>query len=336
MRATIYDVARLAGVSSSMASRVLLGRRKRQDEVTSRVKDAASTLGYHPNRVASSLRTTSSGLIGLVIPELRNPYFSSYAEALSRQALINNFVVMSVVARDSDALSAVQRLMEYRARAIVSAVPAVTDAMKHMGWDGLLIAVSRQPHESQIPYVGMDDYQAGYLVGRELYKLGHETVVVFAESMDIPSTSPRLDGIRNALGPSTSLTVKTTDGVDDVTVAEVQHVYQQTRASAFVACADAIAIRLYNALGQSGLRVPADVSLISFDGTFASVDLVPIPLTTVVQPIDACVTRVVEWISTDISPSALTQPLFLPPSFRSGATTRNVKGDKHRIKTPTP
>lgn len=322
VKPTIYDVARLAGVSSSMASRILSGRRQRQDSFTIKVKDAASTLGYHPNRVASSLRTTSSGLVGLVVPDLRSPYFSSYAEALSRHALVNNLVVMALVAGDSDILTAVQRLTEYRVHAIVSAVPAVTEAMGHMRWDGLLIAVSRQPRSSRIPYVGMDDYQAGHLIGGELKNLGHKSIVVFSESKDIPSTAPRINGISDALGSNPSIVY--TEGVNDVTVSKVRQTYDQTRSTAFVAGSDAIAVRLYNALGQSGLRVPDDVSLISFDGTFACDDLVPIPLSTVVQPINACTEKVIEWIATNASPQNLEMPLLLPPSFRHGSTTKKL------------
>lgn len=324
MRPTIYDVARLAGVSSTMASRILRGSRKRHDALTEHVKAAAVATGYQPNRAAASLRTTESGLIGLVVPELRNPFFSAYAESLSRRALDNDYVVMSLVADGTDVLPVVQRLVEYRVRAIVSAVPAVIESIQHVGYDGLVIAVTRQPKQSIIPYIGMDDFTAGQLVGEHLIKFGHHSIVIFAESLEIPSTSPRLDGIAKVTPKTSSIITQYIDRVDEVTVNKVQVAYQDTLPTAFVAGSDAIALRLYSAVGQLGLRIPADISLISFDGTFAVEDLVPLPLTTVVQPIDQCTQKVMDWINHGLAHSALAQPHFIPPQFKQGLTTQNL------------
>ncbi|MCY0900392.1 MAG: LacI family DNA-binding transcriptional regulator [Firmicutes bacterium] len=322
-RPTIYDVARLAGVSSSMASRILRGARKKEDALTIQVKQAAATLGYQPNRMAQSLRSTSSRVIGLVIPELRNPFFSTYVELLSRHALDNNYIVMSLVATESDILPVVQRLAEYRVRAVVSAVPEVTYAMKHVQWDGLLIAVSRQPQNSDTLYVGMDDFLAGKLLAEHLAEYGHQHVIVFAESSAIPSTQPRLDGIHAVLSPA-NVMVEIVNAPEAVTVSHVKAVVERAKATAIIGGTDAIALRLYSALGQIGLRIPMDISLASFDGTFAVEDFVPIPLTSVIQPIDRCVKIVMEWITQDVAHHDLNRITLIPPHLRLGQTTRSL------------
>ncbi|MCY0878693.1 MAG: LacI family DNA-binding transcriptional regulator [Firmicutes bacterium] len=321
MKPTIYDVAKLAGVSSTMASRILRGARKRQDAITVQVREAAAILGYQPNRMAQSLRSTSSRVIGLVVPEFRNPFFSAYAELLSRRAMDNNYVVMSLVATKQDILPVVQRLAEYRVRAVVSAVPEVTDAMQRVNWDGLLIAVSRQPAQTKVPYVGMNDYEAGKLLGQHLAALGHHRVIVEVESLEIPSTRPRIQGLKDSLA-SDDIFIDTVNHPDEVTVSRIDGLVRRTHATAIAGGSDAIALRLYSALGQIGLRIPGDISLVSFDGTFAVEDFVPIPLTSVVQPIDQCVAIVMEWINNDLTPDDVRRVTLLTPELRLGQSTR--------------
>jgi LacI family transcriptional regulator len=321
MPSTIYDVARLAGVSSSMASRIVRGSRKRQDEATIKVQEAARMLGYHPNRAAASLRTTHSGLIGLVVPELRNPFFSAYAESLSKRALEQGYVVMSLVADESNLNPVIKRLAEYRVHAIVTAVPAVIEEMHRVTWDGLIIAVSRQPSNSGVPYVGMDDYRAGELIGHHLSQCGHRTVLVVTESLNIPSTQPRLSGIANA-APNADIKIQVVCNTDEITVKTVQKMYNDCRPTAIVGGSDAIALRLYSAIGQLDLKIPDQISLISFDGTFAISDFVPIPLTSVVQPIDRCTQEVMHWIINDITYSEINSPVLIPPELKLGRTTQ--------------
>lgn len=73
---TIKDVARLAGVSLGTASRVLNGSSATSEASRSAVHNAAHELGYLSNAHARSLRSSHSGVIGLVVPDIRNPYFA--------------------------------------------------------------------------------------------------------------------------------------------------------------------------------------------------------------------------------------------------------------------
>jgi LacI family transcriptional regulator len=195
--------------------------------------------------------------------------------------------------------------------------------MQRVNWDGLLIAVSRQPAQSKVPYVGMDDYEAGKLLGQHLAALGHRRVLVEVESLEIPSTRPRIQGLKDSLA-SDDIFIDTLNHPDEVTVSHIDSLVRHTHATAVAGGSDAIALRLYSALGQIGLRIPADVSLVSFDGTFAVEDFVPIPLTSVVQPIDQCVATVMEWINNDLTRDDVRRATLLTPDLRLGQSTRPI------------
>jgi LacI family transcriptional regulator len=98
---SLHDVAREAGVHSSTASRALTGATDRPvNPVTrDRVIDAAARLGYHPNAMARSLKTASAGAIGMLVPSLRNPFWSQMMRAVVRRASERGIVVL--VAEDT-------------------------------------------------------------------------------------------------------------------------------------------------------------------------------------------------------------------------------------------
>ena len=81
-RLTIRDVARDAGVSVATVSRVLAGTRPVGAETARTVREAAARLGYRPNQVARALRSRSTGTVGLVLPQITNPFFPSLVREL--------------------------------------------------------------------------------------------------------------------------------------------------------------------------------------------------------------------------------------------------------------
>jgi LacI family sucrose operon transcriptional repressor len=316
MRPTIYDVAKLAGVSPSTAARVLRDSRKRRDSVTQKVLAAARQLGYQTNRMALALRAQESRLIGLVIPELKNPFFSAFAEELSRRAVSHNFVVISLVADTTTVMDTAQQLVEYRVRAIINAVPELVYALKLLRWEGPLIAFARSLDQS-IPYIGMDDNQAGQLVGRFLVDGGHQRIVFVSESPLIPSTYPRIEGLKHVLTPL-DFDLRFINHIEDISVGYVRAIIQAVRPTAIIGGSDAITLRLYSALSQLGLKIPNDVVLISFDGTYALSQFVPVPIASVVQPIGQYVEAILQAL-THASETPV-KSLRLPPLFHADAT----------------
>lgn len=322
MQSTIYDVAKAAGVSSTMASRVLRGQRKTRDEATARILDAAGRLGYQRNKMASALRTRSSGLIGLLVPDLGSPFFTAFAEELSRQTLQRDFVVMSMVVDGENGSAVARRLNDYRVQAVVSAVPDIHAVLNQAGWEGTVVAVCRRPLPEPTLYVGMDDYRAGQLAGEYLLGLGHERVMAFLESPGIPSTLPRLAGIEEAFLGKGAVHFIPASRLDDLTPDVVADLHRRFAVSAVVGGSDAIAVRLYNAFARRHKMIPEELSLLAIDGSLPDLFL-PVELTAVVQPIKDCVRKVLDWFTRD-GPGADMESCLLAPTLRVGATTRQV------------
>ena len=84
--ASIKDVAKLAGVSTATVSRVLADKPHVRPEVKEQVRAAVATLGYRPNRMASNLRKQTSNVIGLLVSDIRNPFFTAVARAIEDEA----------------------------------------------------------------------------------------------------------------------------------------------------------------------------------------------------------------------------------------------------------
>lgn len=92
--AKIKDVARLAGVSSATVSRAMQNDPRVTEETRSKVRDAAQRLGYRPNRIARSLRTRRTDLIGLIVSDIENPHFTRAVRAIEDAAFAAGFRVM--------------------------------------------------------------------------------------------------------------------------------------------------------------------------------------------------------------------------------------------------
>ena len=99
--ARLIDVARLAGVSTATVSYVLNGTRPISDDVSERVRRAATELGYRPNRIAQALRTGSSRTLGLIVPDLSNPWFAEVVRELTLAAQKQGYFVLVADAVDS-------------------------------------------------------------------------------------------------------------------------------------------------------------------------------------------------------------------------------------------
>src|SRR5215213_2960286 len=100
------DVAEFAGVSKATVSRVLNRDPHVAEDLRVRVEDAIRTLGYHPNRAARRLRGTSNDVIGLVISDIQNPYFTSVARGVEDGAYANH---MNIVLCNTDEDAAKQQ-----------------------------------------------------------------------------------------------------------------------------------------------------------------------------------------------------------------------------------
>lgn len=298
---TLAEVARHAGVSLATASRVLNGStRQVSDELRDKVVGSAEQLGYLPNAAAQALARNSSVLVGLVVHDIADPYFSSIAAGVTRVAEEAGMVlVLGTTNRDPEReVELVNTLRAHRARALVIAGSRTTDRASTARLAEEVAAFTAQGGRvaciSQAK-LGADTVVPGNRAGaralaRELAALGHRRFAVLSGPNDLVVARDRLSGFRQGLAdaglelPDQAVFPSefTRDGghraVTDLLAA-------RTGATCVFAVNDVMATGAVAALRERGLDVPGDVSVAGFDDIPTLRDLQP-PLSTVRLPLE--------------------------------------------------
>ncbi len=174
---TIKDVARLAGVSLGTASRVLNGSSATSEASRSAVHNAAQQLGYLSNAHARSLRSSHSGVIGLVVPDIRNPYFAELASVVENACLAHGWATVLCNADESpDQFNRyINTLRRQRVDgAIVTPTGSGGQAVKNLVDDGVqVVCVDRDIVGSSLPAVTSDPWNGMRQAVNHLVDCGH-------------------------------------------------------------------------------------------------------------------------------------------------------------------
>lgn len=304
-RITLRTVADAAGVSVSTASRALNGqaRQYRISVATEQaVRKVAAELGFQASRVARSLRLRRSGLIGVVVPDLSNPFFASIARQFALGAETNGF---SVVLGDSREETDMERRLvgELCSRQIegllVCPVGLESNHLVQLDRAGLpVVVVDRAFEPGRLQSVTSDNEAAARQVVNRLLERGHRNIGVLSGIRDSLPTRSRLRGYGLALqraGLTLNNRYVVGNAFDEPTGYDgtKQLLMRYPEITALFAMCSPAAIGSLHALNELGLRVPEDVSLVSFDdGPYAS--LMKTPLTAVVQDVAALGQRATE------------------------------------------
>jgi LacI family transcriptional regulator len=291
--ATRDDVARLAGVSSAVVSYVVNdGPRRVADATRARVVDAIEKLGYRPNAAARTLITGRSDLLGLIVPDVRNPYFAALAQAMeiAARARSMNLVLAQGVTGNLEAL--VETLTGHLVAGIVTAtIPepeAVAVTLRHrVPLVRMSLAVPTDRTALWPDYYGGARAAVQHLV--EVH--GHRSValVIGSDHPERPDgpMDDRERGWRDALenaGLATEHVIRvhwSAAGGREAAVALAEH----PEVTAVFVAADQQAIGLIAGLHRAGRAIPGDIAVASFDGSPEAEFTVP-PLTTVRIPLE--------------------------------------------------
>lgn len=292
-RATAVEVARLAGVSPAVVSYVLNeGPRPVAAATAERVREAVRQLDYRPNRAARALRVGSTGMVGLILPSVSNPFFAAFSEAFQAAAHGRG---LAVIAASSDA-------------ALDSEWDLVESLPRH-GIDGLVVATVMHPADSPampdpglptvvvnspfpVPGVhalGPDATQGARLVVEHLLVVhGHRSVALVSGESGERSGSRELGWHQasTAHGVDPGPLVRAAFDRAGGSAAASELLGLPVRPTAVFATSDAQAFGLLHGLRTAGVRVPEDVAVVGFDGTDDGAYADP-PLTSARQPVAA-------------------------------------------------
>ncbi|MCK2212426.1 LacI family transcriptional regulator [Actinomadura sp. ATCC 31491] len=284
-------MAKLAGVSTSTVSRVLAHSRGVRADSKRKVEAAAAQLGYHHNAVARALRTRRSNTIGMLVPQISNPFFPALVEAIERRLQRENLELLLCGSQGDTEIEArrLNTLVERQVDGIIispcdyrASEPAVRNALDRIR----LIQVDRRVEGVVTDWVGVSD-EAGFAqVVDHLVKLGRRKLVFVSSELTNYSAHTRLDaftaalhkhGLSSALPPMLgSFEVEWGKAAAELLLPHLSDV------DGIVCGNDAIALGMLRGLRAASVRVPGDVAVTGFDGiSFAEIS--DPPLTTVHQ-----------------------------------------------------
>jgi LacI family transcriptional regulator len=287
---TIQDVAAAAKVSATTVSRYLNNRLELPAETAGRIDAAIAELDYRPNALAKRLSLGRSEAIGLVTPEIANPFFAELAAAVEDEAEKHGYAVLmtSTGGRREREIASLRRLRDRHVDGLIM--------MTNQPDDGTLAAaVNRQGHVVlidedipgvNVPKVFVENRQGAYLATSHLLKAGHRHIVHIGGPSDLFSAMERRAGYLDALAEAEVAPPPTRHGAysRDFGLEAMRAILDSGQVpTAVFAGSDFIAIGVMQAIRERGFRVPEDISLVGFDDMpFA--DLLAPGLTTVRQP----------------------------------------------------
>lgn len=292
-RATsIRDVAARAGVSVGTVSNVLNDSPRVSAEAITKVRAAIEQLGYVRNDAARQLRAGRSTTVGLVVLDVRNPFFTDVARGAEDEAAKYGLsVILGNSSEDAQRESGYLDLFEEQRvhGVLISPYGDIEVRLHRLRERGTpVVLVDRESRDAPVSSVSVDDVAGGRLAVAHLLATGRRRVAYVGGPLDMRQVADRLLGARAAIAEVPEATLEVLP-VDSLTVLEGRRLGEQLlarpeRPDAIFAANDLVAVGLLQALVMAGtLLVPRDVALIGFDDIdFASAAIVP--LSSIRQP----------------------------------------------------
>lgn len=327
--ATMKDVAKAAGVSLGSVSHFLNDRVPVSPAKAERIQRAINALGYRVDQGARSLRRGQTQTVGLIIPDISNPFYAELARVIEHRLWDSGFQTFLC---DSAHDAARERahflnLLDRRADGILVIYSSETsDLLELAGETKTPVVFLDRPVVGQVS-VSSDNRLGGRLAAEHLLELGHTLIGALIGDADVSNMRSRMDGFVAALeGGGVGLDPPyICYGAQDLSLGERAAELMQlpTPPTAIFATNDIVAVGAWRTLLTHGFRIPEDVSLIGFDNIEMGRLLLP-PLTTIAQDISALGAHAAE---------LLLNPTELPAHARSAIITPQLI---HRGSTAAP
>ena len=291
--ATIKDVARLAGVSTTTVSHVINETRYVSDELRARVLAAMGELNYRPNVLARGLRRGETKTIGLIVPDNSNPFFAEVARIVEDIGFENDH---SVILCNSDGnldkeAAYINVLIAKQVDGVIFIAAGSTyEHLHELTKLGIPVVVAdRAIPQALADVVLVNNEQGGYDATHHLISLGHRRTACITGPSDLTPSADRIHGYKRALREAgipieQTLIVPGDFRYQGGETAMEQLLRLDEPPSAVFACNDVMAIGALRAIRNAGLQVPSDVSIVGFDDIPLASAVSP-ALTTVAQPI---------------------------------------------------
>ncbi|WP_433748858.1 LacI family DNA-binding transcriptional regulator [Falsibacillus pallidus] len=295
MAVTIKDVAKMANVAPSTVSRVIANHPRISDKTKKRVREAMEQLGYHPNFIARSLANQSTRVIGLVMPGsaevfFQNPFFPTVLRGLSEGADEKQYALQLTTGKTDEEIyeGVVQMVQGGRVDGVVLLYSKVEDKlMMYLKERCFPFVMVGKPFKfvEEITHVDNDNFRATKEAAEHMLDLGHERIAFIGGDLNLVVTIERLLGYEKALREAGHPLR------DDYIIHEEflreggreavnELMNLEEPPTALIVADDLMALGVLNTLDEMNIRVPEDISIISFNNVLMAEMSKP-PLTSV-------------------------------------------------------
>jgi LacI family transcriptional regulator len=289
--ATIYEIAKKAGVSTATVSRALSGGGYVRKELREHILQVAKAMDYQPNSFARGLVTRQSYILGLIVPDICNPFFPAVARGVEDVANENGYNVLLCNTDGSPKKenNYINVLRSRQADGVIFTTSQVSSKnVRTLMNSGIPVVLADRRMDLECDTVAADNVEGAFRATQHLLDLGHARIGIITGPMGVATSEDRVEGYKGALSergiaPNPDLVregdYRERSGYDGA----MELIRLSDPPTAIFACNDLMAVGALHALEESQLRVPDDVSVVGYDDiTVASVARPR--LTTVAQP----------------------------------------------------
>ena len=289
---TVKEVAERAGVSTATVSRALSGTRKVRESVRARILEAAQELSYRPNRAARDLRVRSSRAVGVLIPDIENPFFTSLVCGIE-DVLGKTDYSLLLASYNEDPVQEERRLEVFRSDGVRGLIFAASRSPSRLytelGKAGMaLVAASRDATRLPVDQVTVANQDGAHAATSHLVQLGHKRIAMINGPLELTTARDRQAGYEQALREAGlslngSLVMHGAFNQTAGYSAMQQLLSSSAPPTAVFAGSNLLTLGALQAIHERHLAIPDQIAIVGFDEMPWAMSLRP-PLTTVAQP----------------------------------------------------
>ncbi len=291
---TLKSIAEKLGVSVTTVSRVINGKSSRyriSKETEELILNAAKELSYSPNQLARGLRLKRTNTIGYIIPDISNPFFASIAKSVEKSARKFGYSILLCDSEEDTDIerSTLQLMLNRKVDGLI--ISPVGQEVSHLNYfiqkNIPIVLLDRYFPDINIPFVTSDNYQGAFDAVNFLIENGHTRIACI---QGLRNTSPNNDRVRgyidahikNHLQVDESLIVGDNFGEENGYIETKLLLKSGNLPTAIFSISNLISLGAVRAISEEGLKIPDDISMISFDDQPYS-RFLSTPMTTVAQ-----------------------------------------------------
>ncbi|MBO0473716.1 LacI family transcriptional regulator [Enterococcus sp. DIV0840] len=338
MKIRMKDIAKMANVSEAAVSLVLNDKPSRISEKKKQeIKTIAKELNYVPNIAAQSLAKKASQTIGVVIPDIENPFFSKLCKQLEEQFRALGYLTIIVNSNDDFTVekNLIQMLLNRGVDGLIIALSNESFSFKEeqerflKEIDAPFVLVDRQVSFTGVNQVYFDSQAGGKISTEYLLENGHQNIAFMTGDFKVPSTLDRINGYKQAL-ESYGVKVREdyiietgyrfNDGME-----KAKELFALPAATAVLTSNDMVAFGVLKQALSSGKSIPEDLSIIGYD-RLEMADILGISLATVEQNSSALTEQAVMLLKNILTKQKQkTESIILKPKLFKGESVKKLK-----------